>query len=430
MSFALILATLFTAKAPVTAPLQTSGSWETRTVGTGGETFVSTDGKGTVYISSHIPSQILTSRDSGASFGAPVSFPDSLGDVTHLALPDGRVIVTYLDRKLNGLIAQSSKDYGKTFTKGNAPFNRPLDREWLAYDAKRKQTALIYSDGYIGGPKSKGVFVAVSPDDGITWKETARVDNETAGSYAIDPHIVSLSDGTLVGFWNTSVDYDKVNSFRTARSLDGGKTFTGHQTLQVIDPASGDTQERWMLGGLASFGKSEVSAFFVRYESMALESGPLNTMRVCVRTSKDGGKTFGPARNVTRPDELTSSAASFLGGRLDATEPFRQVMAWGAYDPTGTLHLIWFDNRYGQSRVGEKSLSRWQLRYAALRPGQKDAVSEPVGKPFAAARPALDFICCAADRNFVYVTWTENQNSASGYDFSGTFMFARKKLAK
>ena len=406
-------------------------AWTVKEIGTGGESFVSTDSKGAVYVSSHLPTQLFVSRDYGATLSKPTDFEDSLGDMVNLALPDGRLLVTYMDRQIKGLIARTSQDFGMTFTKGAAPFDRPLDREWPAFDSARKKIVMTYSDGYIGGPKSKGSYVSVSSDYGLTWKETARTDNEPAGRYAVDPHLVTSGDGKIYAFWNTSTDYDKVDNFRFSRSLDGGHTFTDHQTLQEVPASSGDTQERWMLGGLAAFGPQTVSTFYVAYSKLTVEEAITNSLQVFVRTSTDGGKTFGPAIPAEDPAEQ-KAAAKELQSKLIANGPLAfplEVEVWGAYDLTGKLHLVYFDNRNGHRLVNGKPLPVWQLRHVQFDPKTgKSLPSEPVSEPFAAARPAMDFICCCADAKNLYVSWTENRDSANAWDFTGKLMFARRSL--
>ena len=411
--------------------LMAGPTWSVREMGSGGESFVSTDGAGAVYVSSHLPTQLIASRDYGMTFGNPTVFEDSLGDMVSLAMPEGRVLVTYMNREVNGLIARTSRDFGATFTKGAAPFDRPLDREWPAYDAFRKQVVMTYSDGYIGGPKSKGTYLSVSADDGQTWKETARTDNEPEGHYAVDPHVTTSTDGKIYAFWNTSTDYDKVDSYRFSRSLDGGKTFDGHVTLQTLPPSSGDTQERWMLGGLAAFGSNTVSAFYVAYSKLTVNEATTNSLQVFVRTSTDGGKTFGPAVAALGASERLA-AAKELQGKLLPKGPLPypiEVEVWGAYDSTGILHLVYFDNRGGHRLVNGNPLPVWQLRHLQFDPKTgKSSPSKPVSEPFAAARPAMDFISCCTDAKNLYVTWTENRDSANAWDFTGKLMFAHRSL--
>ena len=186
-----------------------------------------------------------------------------------------------------------------------------------------------------------------------------------------------------------------------------------------------------MLGGLAAFGPDTVSAFYVAYAKLTVDEAITNSLQVFVRTSADGGKTFGPAvAALSAPERLT--AAKDLQGKLlpKGSLPYPiEVEVWGAYDSTGILHLVYFDNRGGHRVVNGNPLPVWQLRHLQFDPRTGKATqSEPISEPFAAARPAMDFISCCTDAKYLYVTWTENRDSANAWDFTGKLMFARRLL--
>lgn len=392
-------------------------------LGQGGEPTVTTLNNGTVYVTSHLPTQVFLSRDWGATYKLVKTFPESLGDMVGLPITNGTILSVFMPPQINGLMTRLSGDFGATWTNGIGIMGRPLDREW---PAKHPSGAIymVYSDGYIGGPDSKGIFISKSDDMGMSWSEVGRVDDSRPGTFAVDPHMVIGDDGTIHVLWTTSKDKNTIDEYKVASSTDGGRTFKNYVLLGTANKSQGDTQERWMLGGLAAGGKSNVAAFFVGYKLV----DNLNTMQVFVRTSSDSGATYSPATSVVPNKEIAESVASYKRNRrgTPAVTWYSQCVAWADYDDFGKLHLVWYDNRTGQTQRGANALNVWHLRHTVL----GDPYSEQVSKDFAAMRPPLDFVSCVADSKYVYATWPENDGSGSGWDFSGKLFVARKALTK
>ncbi len=406
-------------------------------VGNGGETYVSADGTGGVYISSHIPVQVMVSKNWGETFDKPFVFPKSLGDTVVMARPGGKALVSYMysfDKA--GMATWTTSDFGATWKEGSGIPGRPLDREWPVINEKTNTAYLIYSDGYIGGPKSKGVFVSSSSEGGTgAWKELSRVDKEEEGTYAVDPHLVQSSDGKLYAFWNTSKDYNTVDAYKFAMSDDGGKTWKNHTTLGVstkkIGEKATDTQERWMLGGLSAFGATKLMAFYVDYKAVDVYGETKAALVSNVRYSEDAGKTWTAPQTILNSKEITKASTAYYDKRTsgDNYAWYIQCLTWGCFDAQGRPHFVFYDNRDGQAKIGEKDYNRWHLRHAwATKFGETTVDSERVSKVITCKRPPLDFICCTADSKYLYVTWTETPKSTGDWDFSGEFYFGRKKL--
>jgi|GEM_PF-2417389 len=413
------------------------GQWEdVRRLGNGGETYVSTDGKGTVYASSHIPVQIYTSRNWGETFGEPKIFPDSLGDTVVFARPDGKAVFSFMyPMGKGGMSTGMTEDYGATWKLGEGIPGRTLDREWLTTDEKTGAVYMIYSDGYIGGPKSKGVFCAKSSDGGMTWKEISRVDKEAEGDYPIDPHIVSSSDGKLYAFWTTSSDYDKIDTYKSGVSTDGGVTWARHSTIanvtKKIDGKDMDVQERWMLGGLAAYGEKEVLAFYMDFVPVVVNGATHGCLVVKVRYSHDSGMTWSDPQTVINKGEITRAAKLYYDKKVanENFAEFMQCLSWACFDSTGKPHFIWQDSRDGQAKLDDNYFNQWHVRHTwASTPGGECVNSERVSRPVVCNRPPLDFICCSADSKYLYVTWTEAPKNKAGWAFSGEFWFGRKKF--
>ena len=420
-----------------TLPVLAFGQWDdVKRIGTGGETYVSTDGEGTVYISSHLPVQAFVSRNWGDSFGNAHPFPDSLGDMVVYARPKGKAIVTYMHPTGKGGMASfATSDYGQTWKQGTGIPDRKLDREWVATDEKSGAAYMIYSDGYIGGPRSKGIFVSKSEDDGLTWKELGRVDKEAPGDFPVDPHLVNSSDGKLYALWTTSKDYDHVDAYKCAVSTDGGVTWTNHTTLgtvtTTVNGKNMDNQERWMLGGLAAHGEKELLAFFVNYMPIDVYGDKKGCLVSLVRYSHDAGKTWSEPQTILNERELKKAATAYYDKRTsgDNFPDYIQCLTWACYDAAGHPHFVWQDDRDGQTMLDLKAFNRWHIRHTwSNKPGDPCVDSERVSKSVTCKRPPLDFICAAADSKYLYVTWTETPKATGGFDFSGEFWFGRKKL--
>ena len=404
---------------------------DVKNLGTGGESYVSVDGKGNVYATCHNPSKLFVSHDFGATFETGLDLPDSFCDVTSTVGPDGKLYVVYLKPGVKGIQVVTSSDTGKTIAKAGS-HDGPYDREWIVVHPKTGEVGFDYSDGYIGGPKSKGVYYAASKDGGMSFERISRIDREPEGSYAVDPYLTVGSEGRLYAAWAYSTDYDHIAGYRCAASEDGGKTWSIPFTLATAHAEFGDTQERWMLGSILAIGPDTVMGIYQDYAVLDVDGQEMRPLLAYYRLSKDGGKTWSKAKACLSANEITSAMKSFnaKGRDLRSTVPnYMQTLPWVAADPKGRVHMAFVDNRVGQTFVSGKTVGQWHVRLATWDPA-KDAfgTSEAVSHTWAAERPPLDFIGCAADAKNVYVTWTENPNKVGGWDFTGNFFFARKSM--
>lgn len=398
------------------------GQWDDiHKISRGGEPTITTDMKGTVYVTTHQPTQVLVSRDWGATFTKIVDFPESLGDMVGLPLDDkGTILATFMPPKINGMLTRLSKDYGKTWEKGEGVMDRPLDREWPV-KAPDGSVYMIFSDGYIGGPASKGVYLVKSTDQGLTWKQVSRIDKEPAGMGAVDPHMAISTTGRIYAYWAVTPDRDTLSAHRVAISDDGGKTWSHYQTLDTTDAKLGDVQERWMLGGVACYGAKEVGFFFVRYRKLDDQA----FLETCYRLSHDGGLTFGEPIPVSTDEELRKTLenrkAMLLG--KGPNDILIQSVPWACYDTKGKFHIVYYENSDGQKDVGGTNLDLWHLRHKV-----DGSPSERVANDFAAVRPPMDFISCVADEKYLYVVWVETPDMKRDWQFSGDLWVGRKAL--
>jgi hypothetical protein len=408
-------------------------------LGTGGESTVATDGQGNVFVTAHAPCEIFSSHDWGASFAEKKDFPDGFCDVHVYAWPNGRVNLSFIKPNVAGLSSYYSGDNGRTFKKG-AGVDGPLDREWLAPNLTNGDLFMDYSHGYIGGPKSEGIFLALSHDGGKSFNQISKVDKEPAGDYAVDPYLVSSTDGKLYAMWSTSRDYNTIDRFDFAVSKDGGRTFDYHQNIgtlskNLVDKTPKkevvDTQERWILGCLASHGANEVLAIYPDFGKVTVDGIEYKPLLLYYKVSTDGGKSFGTGKTVSSQSELEQAIRAFEKNKKADTNyaVYTQTLPWACDDPYGRFHVAFQDNRSGQGLLGKDYFGKWQVRFASLdAPEGEFGPSERVSEDVICKRPPLDFLSCAADKKRAYVSWTQIPGVRDDMVFTGDLYVARKIL--
>ncbi|HVT13122.1 MAG TPA: sialidase family protein [Fimbriimonadaceae bacterium] len=398
-------------------------------LGTGGEAFVSTDGKGNVYATSHEPAKLYVSHDFGKTFAISHDLPESMCDVCSTVAPDGRLYVIYIRPGVSGMQVVTSSDKGANIEKAGALLGS-YDREWIVVHPTTGQVGFDYSDGYIGGPKSKGVFYASSSDEGKTFKTLARIDREPAGSYPVDPYLTIGSEGRIYAGWATTADCNKIDKYKAAVSNDGGKTWTNQTEIGATHAAFGDTQERWMLGSIAAVGKDTAMMVYQDYLSLTVDGKEVKPLLAFYRVTTDGGQTWSSPKPCLSPKEIEQTLHDFLkaGGPSALVGTYCQTLPWICSDPKGRIHLAFVDNRSGTSKVNDKTVGLWHVRTATWDPASGFGASERVSSDWAAIRPPLDFLSCCSDGDNMWVIWTENPEKVAGWDFSGELYIGHKSL--
>ena len=402
----------------------------------GGESTIASDGKGNVYVTAHGPSQLFKSADWGATFTLLKAFDDAQCDLCVLPLASGMVQTMYLIDGVVGIAGWYSPDFGKTLVP-SARIRGDLDREWIAIDPATEKIYMDYSNGYIGGPKSKGVYFVTSTDHSKTYSEPVRVDREPAGSYGVDPYIARTGSGRIICMWQVSTDYNTIDCYRTAYSDDEGKTFSEPVTVATFDKTVGgkpvDTQERWILGAILAVGRNDVVVTYPGYENVEVDGKEMTCDLEHVRVSHDGGATYGPAQTVLSQAELQDSVRSFIknGGENLDYGYYIENLPWLAADATGQVHMVFTDNRDGASTTMAKGkpLANWRVRHVVMKNTDHGFDrSEIVSQSYAAKRPPMDFISCSADSKYVYASWTATPGSAQDWNFTGDLWVGRKPL--
>jgi hypothetical protein len=367
-------------------------------------------------------------------------FSDGIGDMFVSGRRGGLVNVTYMHggstAYIGGFASWHSEDGANTLTRGEGIAGE-YDREWLVA-APNGQLFMDYSKGYIGGPKSEGVFLSTSLDNGQTFSETSRVDDAPEGSYAVDPYLIYTGDGRICAMWEVSKDYDTMEGFRLAYSLDGGQTFTGHKTIAEFPKEVGgqkvDNQERWTMGAICALGGHTIVVVYPGYEQIKVDDKAEIAFVDHYRYSTDGGVTFSKPATILSSEELQNAVRSFRENLKASVNNayYTEVLPWICSDKKGGVHFVFTDNRAGQGLIDTKPYSSWQVRWTASANLSKGfEPSQAVSEPYVAIRPPMDFLSCCADSKYFYVSWTEDPGWTTDWPnaaFSGNLKVRRLAL--
>lgn len=402
----------------------------------GGESTIASDGVGNVYVTAHGPAALYKSSDWGGTFTKIKDFSEAQCDLCILPRPDGHVNTAYIRNGVSGIGSWYSTDFAANNDQGQT-VTGSLDREWIAADPKTGRLFMDFSDGYIGGPNSKGVFLLTSDDNGKTFSDRTRVDREPDKSYGVDPYIARGENGRVYCMWQVTTDSNTIDAFRVAYSADQGKTFSTPVTVATFPKQVGgkavDTQERWILGSLLAVGKDGVVVDYPGYEVVIVDNKPSTVFVRHYAVSTDGGNSFGPGHITMSPKELQEAVREFRrnGGESLAYPYYIQNLPWLAADGRGHVHLVFTDNRDGASTTKDKDtpLANWRVRHIEMdHLGHSFGKSEAVSEDYAARRPPMDFISCSADSKYVYASWTEIPGNTHDWVFSGNLWAGRKPL--
>ncbi len=410
--------------------------WTTVALGTAGECSVSTDNQGHVYVTGHMyqgtyNGVIFASSDWGSTFPISHQFGSACCDFQNRVGPDGSVYVMYMGGPPSGIRCAVSSDYGASFYQDKSILLGDYDREW--FDFRGSQIDVVYSDGYIGGPPSIGVYYSTSVDNGNSFTGKVRVDNEVTGTQAVDPTLICNNGIILIG-WNTSTDSNTVSSARVSRSVNGGLSFQDHTTIINFASGIGSRQERW-LAQIPMVGAPN-NVFYIIYQNYAIvnvDRIDRKALLLYYRRSADGGATWEPAKTVAPRSDIENSIRSFEKHKLTtdaAIFPYYiQHEPWACVDLDGNVHVVWFDTRQGQNSVQNRN-TKWQVFHAQCSSDEDVwTYPEPVAAPFVCVTPDLDFIGCAADSKYVYCAWIRRIDpSDRSWSFYGNMFLSRRPI--
>lgn len=273
---------------------------------------------------------VAVTRDGGATWKAselrhgPTAGPDhplagtrALADPNVAFLPDGTTLVSGLAYNVGatpvGIAGQAfrifvarSADGGETFPEivvvdsdvGAATIT-PVGHRGLALRGPDAPTMAVAPDGTVhlswrrmiqatpAEPERSQPLAARSTDGGRTWSEPVPID--VGGRNAVAGQLQAAADGTLyavIGAWGEGGVIEAKEGYQLlARSTDGGRTWRTAEVDDVFLPGLG----YWPTAGLSSAG------LHVAYA----DEDEAGREVVIVRTSTDGGATFGPREQVS-----------------------------------------------------------------------------------------------------------------------------------
>ena len=166
--------------------------------------------------------------------------------------------------------------------------DRRTGRIYVAWAADRRETSEVTDVA------RQDLWLASSDDDGTTWSEPVRINDEAGAVYAgfnAQPRVAATGRNSLVVLWprareDAKLD-DTVYNVMVARSDDGGRTFSRDEPIFARE---GKTSE--LYGAVAARG-SDVYAAMLDWRQDVKEEVPALSYGVTVARSKDGGERFG-----------------------------------------------------------------------------------------------------------------------------------------
>lgn len=433
--FGVLLATTLTAQTviPVHPP---APAWSTVSLGQAGEPSVAADGNGHVYVTGHQYNAqsgtgiFYASANWGQTFPTSRTFTGACCDFQVKTAPDGKVFVIYMTQAIDGIMCAVSSNFGTSFYQNKKVLTGPYDREW--FDFRTGKVDIAYSDGYIGGPTSVGVFYSSSADNGNSFTGKVRVDNESVGSQPVDPTLISNPDSNivLVG-WNTSLDSSTCYSAKVARSTNGGASFTDHTTIALFNSSIGDTQERWC-AQIPAVAAPNNNFYFIyqNYANVSVDGQTKKAFLLFYRRSRDGGHTWDPPKTVCPMPDIVKAIRLYESKKWTTSATvfpyYIQHQPWATIDPGGKLHVVWYDNRKGQQNGVLNSY--WTVYHTEALYDREDwQMSDAVGAPFLCVRPNLDFLSVAADNKYIYTAWIKRiSETSTGWSFYGNLFLSRR----
>ncbi len=409
-------------------------SWTTLSLGQAGECFVATDNQGHVYVTGHLynggPNGIFyASSDWGTSFPISRQFGTACCDFQTRVGPDGRVYVVYMNDSITGMRCAVSSNFGASFYQDKQILSGSYDREW--FDLRGSQIDIVYSDGYIGGPTSIGVYYSTSINNGNTFTGKIRVDNEVTGTQAVDPSLI-CNNGTILAGWNTSTDSNTCAKVRVSRSTNGGISFQDHTTIGTFNGAIGDTQERWMAQiPMVAAPNNVFYVIFQNYAMVNVDGVNRKALLLYYRRSHDGGQTWEPEKTVAPLSDIKASIRNYEAHKVTTNAAifpyYIQHEPWACIDLEGNVHVVWFDTRQGQNSTQN---TKWQV-YHAQCSSSTDVWNQPdpIAPAFVCVMPNLDFIGCAGDSQYVYCAWIQRiSQTSTSWSFYGNMFLSRRPI--
>jgi hypothetical protein len=395
-------------------------------LGQGGEPNLAADGKGNVYLSTQEPGRILASDAWGANLKVLRRFSHELGDTCVVPIGGRNIAYAFMRSFTPGISVWRGTGFHDFFAPMSLVAGDP-DREWLGYDPTNDNLLMVYAKGSISRPGGI-VFSGASMDDAaFTTLE------DIGDEFSYDPSFAVSTCGTnRYLLWQHSANRSTMDRYYFA-SQTAGETFSTR--LQIAIPVfPGDptyNKEDWTQACVASSGDNTVVIAYPKYTSKLVDGIRTDCLLLYFRVSFNGGSSFEHEQSVLPPSELSHAIRQFQRSPGPLTLPYIETQPWISTDANGRFHIAFLDNRNGYDKGDSDSgngtvFGQWTVRHAeCLNALDTFEQSENVSNMWRAERPPLDFLGCAADSRYVYVTWREG---AKGGTAKSPLYFARKPL--
>lgn len=348
--------------------------------GGGPEPVLAVADDGTIYVAAQDaaggPPRVWTSQDGGATFRLSRPSASGGGEVDVAAGPRGSVYVTQLSP--SGNIVSVSRDRAQTWTQSTFPGTNYFERELVAADERSVYLAARFGLAGITGASANEneASIARSDDGGVTFLPAGRAWDAThepglgIGNLVAQPGRLSLAytcrDATAVCF---------------ATSTDRGVTWT----QKLVASRGVDTAN--VYPALAMVGDRALVTW-----SDAADG----RLRVHAASSGDAGASWGPAVQVSAPEEtatlpwVAANAGSAWIAYLSTDAPMRSA---DSAEATGARWSV------VATRVDAGSLAVLERGPAHPEPVHEGVMSKPVGQGGGAFDRSMgDFFTTAMSR--------------------------------
>ncbi len=316
--------------------------------------------------------------------------------------PDGTIHVVFGCR--SGIYCAASRDSGKTFAKPvevGAPDTFALGmRRGPRVAATAKAVVVTAIGGKLGGGRDGDLLAWRSTDAGKSWAGPVRVNGVVSSAREGLHHMATAPDGTIHAVWNDS--RSGRNQVCGAASADGGATWKDEKMIYESPD-----------GGICPCCQPQVACDAKGGVHVMWRNDLSKARDMYLRSSADGGKTFG--------DAVKLGAGTW---RID----FCPMDGGGlAADAEGRVETIWRrDKELFRARPGAKEgpLGRGEQGWAAAgadgfyllwiegRPGALKALLPGSERPVVLAKGAWDPVVAApvSGKGPVVAVWEEGAN--------------------
>jgi len=264
------------------------------------------------------PAQIMakTSADGGRTWGEACVLQPNTGrqnvmSASLLRLRSGRLMLGYLVKNSSSdlrLEVRLSSDEGKRWSDPVEACRRDgyhvmNNDRLLQLESGRVIAPISYDTDWLHDAHFR-VFCLLSDDEGKTWKESASTfDLPERG--AMEPGVCQLADGSLLVVIRT-----QFGQIYFSRSRDGGESWSDPEPSGIRSPESPATLQR------LPRSKDLLLVWNDNYEPGTGHGGKRTPLAAAI--SRDGGKTWGKARNLEDDPNRAFSYPSltFVGERV------------------------------------------------------------------------------------------------------------------